>query len=64
MRFGKQNFRYVAEEDVYICPAGEKLTYYYTTQDNGLILHRYVTNARTAPSSTTAPRAKNDAAHL
>jgi transposase len=21
-RFGKQDFRYVAEEDVYICPAG------------------------------------------
>ena len=45
MRFGKQDFRYVTEEDVYICPAGEKLTYYYTTQNNGLILHRYVTNA-------------------
>ena len=24
-RFGKQDFRYVAEEDVYICPAGERL---------------------------------------
>ena len=24
-RLGKQGFRYVAEEDVYICPAGEKL---------------------------------------
>jgi hypothetical protein len=23
-RFGKQNFRYVAEEDIYICPTGEK----------------------------------------
>src|SRR5678810_152189 len=23
-RFGKQDFRYAAEEDVYICPAGEK----------------------------------------
>ena len=23
-RFGKQDFRYVAEEDVYVCPAGEK----------------------------------------
>jgi Transposase DDE domain len=26
-RFGKQDFRYVAEEDVYICPAGERLAY-------------------------------------
>ena len=25
-RFGKQDFRYVAEEDVYICPAGERLS--------------------------------------
>ena len=24
-RFGKQDFRYVAEVDVYICPAGERL---------------------------------------
>src|SRR5207247_2821345 len=34
-RFGKQDFRYVAEEDVYICPAGERLTYYYTNEENG-----------------------------
>ena len=26
-RFGKQDFRYVAKEDVYICPAGEQLAY-------------------------------------
>ena len=44
-RFGKQDFRYVAEEDVYVCPAGERLAYYYTTQDNGLTLRRYVTKA-------------------
>jgi hypothetical protein len=24
-RFGKQDFRYVAEENVYVCPAGERL---------------------------------------
>jgi len=44
-RFGKQDFRYVAEEDVYICPAGEKLAYHYTNQENGLTLRRYWTNA-------------------
>jgi transposase len=44
-RFGKQNFRYVAEEDVYICPAGEKLTYHYTNEENGLVLRRYWTSA-------------------
>ena len=29
-RFGKQDFRYVAEEDVYICPAGERLAHPFT----------------------------------
>jgi len=43
-RFGKQDFRYLAEEDVYLCPAGEKLAYRYTTEENGLVLRRYWTN--------------------
>ena len=28
-RFGKQDFRYVTEDDAYICPAGERLAYHY-----------------------------------
>lgn len=44
-RFGKQDFCYVSEEDVYICPAGEKLVHHYTTEENGLALRRYWTNA-------------------
>jgi transposase len=44
-RFGKQDFRYVAAEDVYVCPAGRKLAYYFTTEDKGLVLSRYRTNA-------------------
>jgi hypothetical protein len=40
-RFGKQDFRYVADEDVYICPAGETLPYRYTNEEDGLILRRY-----------------------
>src|ERR1700726_4774653 len=44
-RFGKQDFRYVADEDVYVCPAGEKLAYHYTTEENSLVLRRYWTNA-------------------
>src|SRR6185503_9279955 len=43
-RFGKQDFAYLREEDVYRCPAGEKLTYRYTTEENGLVLRRYWTN--------------------
>jgi transposase len=44
-RFGKQDFRYVAEEDVYICPAGKRLIYHSTNEENGLVLRRYWTNA-------------------
>jgi transposase len=44
-RFGKQDFRYVTEEDIYICPSGERLGYRYTTEENGLVLRRYWTNA-------------------
>jgi Transposase DDE domain len=43
-RFGKQDFRYAIGEDVYICPAGERLAYSFTTQEHGMILHRYLTN--------------------
>src|SRR5215472_2698258 len=45
-RFGKEDFVYLAEENVYRCPAGEKLTYRFTSEENGLKLHRYWTNAR------------------
>jgi len=44
-RFGKQDFIYVPEQDVYRCPAGERLRYYYTNVENGLTLRRYWTNA-------------------
>jgi len=44
-RFGKQDFRYIPQEDVYICPAGERLTYSFTTEDRGSVLRRYRTHA-------------------
>jgi transposase len=44
-RFGKQDFRYVPYDDVYICPAVERLTYSFTAEDEGLVLRRYRTNA-------------------
>src|ERR1700756_1917563 len=44
-RFGKQDFRYLAGEDLYICPAGESLTYRYTNEEHGLVLRRYWTIA-------------------
>jgi Transposase DDE domain len=44
-RFGKQDFVYLSDEDVYRCPAGEKLAYHFTNEENGLVLRRYWTNA-------------------
>src|ERR1700709_1727040 len=44
-RFGKQDFVYVAEDDAYRCPAGEKLTYRYTNEEDGKTLRRYWTTA-------------------
>jgi transposase len=44
-RFGKQDFVYLADEDVYRCPAGERLPYRYTNEEAGKVLRRYWTNA-------------------
>jgi hypothetical protein len=40
-RFGKQDFVYLPDEDVYRCPAGEKLAYRYTNQEKGNTLRHY-----------------------
>jgi transposase len=44
-RFGKQDFVYNTAEDVYRCPAGEKLAYRMTTEQDGKMMRRYWTNA-------------------
>jgi transposase len=44
-RFGKQDFVYVAAEDVYRCPAGERLSYRFTGEEDGKKLRRYLTSA-------------------
>jgi len=44
-RFGKQDFAYLAGEDVYVCPAGERLTYRFRTEEAGRTVHRYWTSA-------------------
>ena len=40
-RFGKQDFIYLPEEDVYRRPAGQRLPRHMTTVEKGLVLHRY-----------------------
>ena len=44
-RFGKQDFVYLPTEDVYRCPAGEKLTYRFTGEEAGKMLRHYWTTA-------------------
>jgi hypothetical protein len=44
-RFGKQDFVYVAADDIYLCPAGDWLAYHYTNEEDGKILRRYWTTA-------------------
>ena len=40
-RFGKQDFVYLPGEDVYRCPAGERLKYRYSNEEDGKELRRY-----------------------
>ena len=44
-RFGKQDFIYVEAEDIYRCPAGERLTYRFAAEEDGKMLRRYWTTA-------------------
>ncbi len=42
--FGKQDFVYLADDDVYRCPAGETLTRRFSSVEDGMTLHTYWTN--------------------
>ena len=44
-RFGKQDFVYLPDEDAYRCPAGERLKYRYSNEEDGKKLRRYWTTA-------------------
>ena len=44
----------MAEENVYICPAGERLAHHFTNEEHGLVLHRYWTSCPIKPSCTTS----------
>jgi hypothetical protein len=44
-RFGKQDFVYLPKEDVYRCPADEKLKFDYANEEHGQKMRRYWTNA-------------------
>jgi hypothetical protein len=44
-RFSKADFIYVAKDDAYQCPAGQRAIYRMTTVEHGLRLHRYWSSA-------------------
>ena len=39
--FGRKDFQYIPDKDEYRCPANEYLIWRYTTEENGLTVHRY-----------------------
>ena len=43
-QFGRDAFRYIAEDDEYECPAGQRLVRRMTTQEKDKTLHRYWTS--------------------
>ena len=40
-RFDKADFAYLADDDVYRCPAGQRLTYRFTTKEDGKAMRVY-----------------------
>jgi transposase len=44
-RFDKQDFIYVAADDAYRCPAGERAIRRFSTVENGLTIHKYWSSA-------------------
>ena len=53
-RFSKADFIYIAKEDEYRCPAGQRAIYRMTTIEHGLRLHRYWSSA--CPRCPLKPR--------
>ena len=47
-RYDKQAFVYKADEDVYLCPAGQRLTYRYSNEDDGKVMRHYWATACSA----------------
>lgn len=54
-RFGKQDFVYLPDEDVYRCPADQRLGWRMTTVEKGLNLHRYW-NLSSCPACPLKPQ--------
>ena len=55
-QFGKQDFRYLADDDVYLCPAGQRLSFVsHKRQTGGPDLRRYATRGCEACAGAERP---------
>jgi transposase len=46
-QFDKQDFIYIAKDDEYLCPAGQRAIWRFSTLEHGLTLHKYWASACT-----------------
>ena len=44
-RFDRSDFVYIAKDDEYRCPAGERAIYRFSREEKGLLMHRYWSSA-------------------
>ena len=44
-RFDKRDFRYIAADDEYQCPAGQRAIWRFTTIEQGMTIHKYWSSA-------------------
>lgn len=44
-RYDRRDFKYIDEDDEYECPAGERATYRFSSDEKGLLMHSYWSSA-------------------
>jgi hypothetical protein len=61
-RFSKLDFVYIAKDDEYRCPAGQRLAFHHSTVEHEMNINVYWTSAcSSCPLKASARRAMNDA---
>jgi transposase len=59
--YGKEKFRYDARENCYICPAGQKLTYRFATNEKGRAIYYYrASGCKSCPLKAKCTRNKEN----
>jgi transposase len=59
--YGKESFKYDAEKNCYICPAGQKLTYRFATNEKGRAIYYYrASDCKSCPLKAKCTRNKEN----